>query len=82
MPAPSTPEIAIDHESKNHRQDADHQRQPPAIDQTREHVAAELVGAERIARRADVAKPADHRTLIGIGQPEPRRNHGGNENQQ
>ena len=61
------------HEGEDHGQDADDQRQPPAIDQPRQHVAAELVGAERIVRRADMAKPADHRALIGIGEAEPRR---------
>jgi len=62
-----------DHEGQDDRQDADNQRQPAAIDQPGLHVAAEFVGAERIVRRADVAKPADHRALIGIGEPEPRR---------
>ena len=46
------------------------QRQPPAVDQARDHVAAELVGAERIAGRADPAQPADHAALIRIGEAE------------
>ena len=48
-PATMPSEVPID-EGEEHRRDADEQRQPPAIDQPREHVAAELVGAERIAR--------------------------------
>ena len=61
-------ERGADHEGEDHGQNADEQRQPPAIDQPRQHVAAELVGAERIVRRADMAEPADHRALIGIGE--------------
>ena len=52
-----------------------------AIDQARQHVAAELVGAERVAHGADMAKAADHRALIGVGEPEPRRAQGGKKDQ-
>ena len=66
-------EEAADAEGEDDRQNANEERQPPAIDQPRQHVAAEFVGAERIIRRADVAKPADHRALVGVGQTQPWR---------
>ncbi|MGY4423415.1 hypothetical protein ACVWY2_005864 [Bradyrhizobium sp. JR6.1] len=69
------------HKGEDHRQDADDQRQPSAVDQPRQHVAAEFVGAERIARRAYVAETTDHRALIGIGEMQPWRQQRGGKDQ-
>ena len=65
-----TPSVVPMQKASTTGSEPEEQRQPPAIDQPREHVAAELVGAERIARRADPAQPADHAALIGIGEAE------------
>src|ERR1700704_392896 len=69
-----------DDEGKDHGENADQQGQAPAIDQTRQHIAAEFVGAERIIWCPDMAEAANHRSLIRVGEPKPRRAQGGKKN--
>ena len=60
-------------EREHHRQQAHQQRQPAAIDEAAQHVAAEFVRAERVERIADRPQAAQHRAAIGIGGRDPRR---------
>ena len=71
---------AADRQRVDHRHQPHEQRQPAAIDQPGQHVAAELVSAEQMLRRARRQQPAQHRCLIRIGRRDQRRRnrHAGN----
>ena len=51
----------------DHDQDRDHQRNPGAIEQTREDVAADRIGAEHVRSRQPVGRAQRVREVLGIG---------------
>src|SRR5204863_3871585 len=70
------PERRADRERTGDRGEADEEREPAAVDQAGQHVAAELVAAERIIGRADRLEAPDHAALVRIGEAEPGREQG------
>src|SRR5262249_61709047 len=46
-------------------------RRAPAVNQSREHVAASLIGAERMARITDLLEPSDYVCLVRVLRRHP-----------
>ena len=72
-------EEAADPRGDEDRARADEEREPRAVEDAREEVAAELVGAERVAGRARRPEALDEVGRERVVGGEPRRQEGGRE---
>ena len=66
----------------HHRADADEQREPRAVEDAREQIAAELVGAKQMARRARGLETAGEVGGHRVGCRQPGRADGGDDDGQ
>ena len=65
------PDGAADKKGEHHRDNPHKQRQPGAENQSRQHVAPQLIRAQREAVAADGLQAQEHRRLIGVFDDKP-----------